>query len=129
MPEDRSLFSMLGALLCILLILALAYGATRLVAGGGGRLSAPFLGGGRLKVLDQISLGREQKLLLAQALERYYLLGVSPGGITMLCELSAEEVESWEKTKAETERTVEKGGLTAAFGEELQRALRRKGRK
>ena len=85
--------SLLWALLVTCLILVLAYWFTRRVVGRtalGGRWK-----GRHLTVLEQITVGKEQKLLLVRMGERLYFLAVTPGGVTILRELSEEEAAPW----------------------------------
>lgn len=101
MLEENTLFSALGVLLVVLAICALAYWFTRYVAVsgalGGFRTAA---GGGRLRVLAQLGIGKEERLLVAAAGERCFLLGVTPAGISLLAELTGEEAAAW--SEAET---------------------------
>ena len=62
-------------------ILLLAYWFTRRVAG---QLTAKRGAGGRMEVLEQLPLGRDQKLVLARVGQKLYLLGVSPAGVSCL---------------------------------------------
>ena len=91
MPPE--LLSLLGILTVILLVMGGAYAFTRWAGKMGGLGS--FAGGGRLKVLDRAGLGRDQQLLVVQAGERFFLLGSSPAGLSLLAELSTEEGELW----------------------------------
>ena len=91
MPPE--LLSLLGILTVILLVMGGAYAFTRW-AGKMGSLGG-LAGGGRLRVLDRAGLGRDQQLLVVQAGERFFLLGSSPAGLSLLAELSAEEGERW----------------------------------
>ncbi len=89
------LMGLLGGLVVIGLVLFGAYFFTRWA---GQRLSAGGVLGGsgrRLRVLDRTALGRDQNLLVVQAGERYFLLGSSPTGVTLLTELSREEGEGF----------------------------------
>ena len=90
----NTLLSLVWLLVCVVVIIVLAYLFTRYVAGRGGS----FLGAGgstdRFKVLCRLSLGRDQAAVLVRAGERYLLLGVAPSGVTMLAELSREEAEA-----------------------------------
>lgn len=90
----ETIASLLWALVATCVVLALAYWFTRHVAG---RLAVgqPLRNQGRLAVLDQISLGRDQKLVLARIGETVCLLGVTPGGISCLHVLSPEEAAPW----------------------------------
>ena len=100
MPQ--SIWSLLGMLLVVLLILALAYAATRWLGssygGKGGRSSPASLRAGgseRFRVIGQIGLGRTERLVLACLGDRCYLLGVTEHGFTLLKELEREEAQEW----------------------------------
>ena len=98
MPKD--VFSLLGMLAIVVLVLILAYWATRWIGSFGARASGPgrrtAAGGvGGLQILAQLSLGRAERLVLARAGNRCYLLGVTANGITLLKELEGEEAAAW----------------------------------
>ena len=82
MPE------VLWTICAILGVLVLAYLFTRYVAGR-------RLGKRMLTILDQVAVGKDQRLLLVRAGETYYFLGVTQGSITCLEKLTAEEAEAW----------------------------------
>lgn len=90
--------TLMGMLLAVALVLLLAYGFTRFLAGRGTLLSH---GGGsrsgNLRVLDRLPLGREQYVALVQMGERRMLLGVTPAQITLLRELNQEEAALWDE--------------------------------
>ena len=91
MPE---ILSLLGILLALLLVLGGSYLVTRWAGMGlAGRFG--LSGGGRIRVLERVATGRDQALLVVQAAERYFLLGSSPSGWTLLAELTQEEGELW----------------------------------
>jgi flagellar protein FliO/FliZ len=94
MPKD--LFALLGMLLIVLLILALAYFFTKYLGrfklGGFKSMKA----NGRMQILDQLTIGTDQRLVLVQVGARYLLLGLSSTGITQLLELLPEEAALWE---------------------------------
>ena len=116
---DATLISFLWLIICVVLIIGLSYWFTRYVVGrrGFGALS----GGRRMEVLDQLPLGRDQRVVLARAGERYLLLGATPAGITLLAELTAEEAASWR-----TPQTAgEKMSFSEAFGAVMQQKKRR----
>ena len=89
---DTALASFLWMLVCVVLIIGLAYWFTRYVAGRGA-LSA-FAAGRRMEILDRLPLGRDQALVLVQAGERYLLLGTAPSGVSLVAELTAEEAQA-----------------------------------
>ncbi len=90
-----NILTLLGMLLAVAGVLALAFLVTRWI----GKHGAPSLsaGGGdeRFRVLRQLSLGQNERLALVRVGERCLLLGVSSGGVTLLCELTEEEAASW----------------------------------
>ena len=125
MLEGNPIFSLLWMVVSVIVIIGLAYWFTKYVAGRGG-LGAfgPLKAGGGLAILAQLPLGREQKLVVAQAGERYFLLGVTGSDITMLAEFTAEEAALWRR-QAETEDQSE----TPSFRQVLNTVLRQKGRR
>ena len=72
-----------------------AYLFTRYVAGRGQGGGPSRLGKRMLTILDQVAVGKDQRLLLVRAGETYYFLGVTQGSITCLEKLTAEEAEAW----------------------------------
>lgn len=92
METLEAIGQVLWALILTCGILVLAYWFTRNVAG---RLAVKHRVGGRMEVLDQMPLGRDQRLVLARVGETLYLLGVSSGGVSCLRVFTKEEAESW----------------------------------
>ena len=119
MPWDTTLASLLWLIICVILIIGLAYWVTRYVAGRG--VFGGLAGGRGLAILDQMILGRDQRVLLTQVGERYLLLGATPGGITLLAELTAEEAAAW--------RGSPEGGDRPSFQEAFFTMLKQKGRR
>ena len=106
---------LLKALLITVLVLVLAYWFTRHMAGrmaGGSRVR-----GRCITVLEQVSVGKESKLLLARLGDRLYFLAVTPGATTILRELTAEENAAWqaEQPPPATE--------TGSFAQALRRVM------
>ena len=98
MLEGNPLVSLLGMLAVIAAILVLAWWATKQIAqrpglqGFGGRLPNDDF-----SILAQIPLGSQQKLVVVECVARYFLLGVTEHNISMLSELSEEEVRQWKQ--------------------------------
>lgn len=118
MPWE-TLFSVFGVLLAVLAVCALAYWCTRYISVTGvlsGFRTAD--GGGRLKLLAQMGVGKDARLLVAAVGERCFLLGVTPTGITLLAELSEEESAAWKREAETPERP--------SFQESLRASLKRK---
>ncbi len=92
---DNPWLALLWVVICVALIVALAYWFTKYVAARGfpGALGAQ--GSEGLRVLARLGLGKDGTLVLVQAGERYFLLGVTPAGITNLAELTGEEAARW----------------------------------
>ena len=89
-----NILSLLWLLICVLVIIVLAYLFTKYAVGRGGGFLGAGSGTERFKVLCRLSLGRDQAAVLVQAGEKYLLLGVAPSGITVLAELTREEAEA-----------------------------------
>lgn len=88
------LASLIWSILLIIVILVLAYLFTRFVAGrsGGGILRYR---GRRITVLEKVTVGKDQKILLVKMGEHYYFLGCAQGGISCLEQVSQEESDRW----------------------------------
>ena len=80
--------------------------------------------GEELEVLAQLPLGREQRLMIARAGERFFLLGVTASEVSMLAEFTQEEAALWRKS-AERENKSE----TPSFREALNTVMRQKRRR
>ena len=91
-----SLLSLAWLLVCVAVIIVLAYLFTKYVAGRGGGMMGLSGGTQRFKVLCRLPLGREQSAALVQAGGRFLLLGVAPSGVTLLAELTPEEGKEWD---------------------------------
>ena len=89
-----SVLTLVWTLVCVIVIIVLAYLFTKYIAGRG--IGPMGLSGSsdRFKVLARLSLGREQSVALVKAGEKYLLLGVAPSGISLLMELTQEEAEA-----------------------------------
>ena len=99
---DRNVFSLIGMLITVVLILLLAYWVTRFI----GQKGLPgwargAQNSGELQLLWQLSLGKSERLVLVRLHERCLLLGVSGGGITVLTELTREEAAVWLQKQGE----------------------------
>lgn len=99
---DATLASFLWMLVCVVLIIGLAFWFTKFVVGRGA-LDA-FSKGRRMEILDRMPLGRDQSVVLARVGERYLLLGAGTAGVTLLAELSEEEAASWKPPVTAEER-------------------------
>lgn len=91
-------WSWFGLWPAICAVLLLSYWFTRYVVAG--RAAAGRLKGRHVTVLEEIQVGKDQKLLLVQAGEQICLLGAAPGGITCLRTLNREEMGQWEQEGA-----------------------------
>ena len=123
MLSGSPIFSLLWMIVSVVVIIALAYWFTKYVAGRGGLGAfAPMRAGEELEVLAQLPLGREQRLMIARAGERFFLLGVTASEVSMLAEFTQEEAALWRRS-AERESKSE----TPSFREALNTVMRHKG--
>ena len=114
-----NILSLMWVLVCVLVIIVLAYLFTKYVAGKGGLLG-PGGGTDQFKVLTRLSLGREQSLALVQAGERYFLLGVTSAQVTLVSELSQEEAQALYPSPSDP------GAAPPSFSEALRTVLKQK---
>lgn len=117
MEALEAIGQVLWALILTCGILVLAYWSTRHVVG---RLAIKRRTGGRMELLDQMPLGRDQRLVLARVGETVYLLGVSSGNVSCLRVLTKEEAEGWLTPGPEQD-----AGGSAGEGLHFREALRR----
>ncbi len=90
----ESILTLMWMLVCVLVIVVLAYLFTKYVAGRSGSILGAGGGTDQFKVLARLPLGRDQSLTLVQAGERYLLVGVAPSGISLVTELTREEAQA-----------------------------------
>ena len=95
---DHPFWSLLGVLAVVVLILYLAYFATRWIGtrsapGGSGTLRVS--GNEKLRILGQLGVGRNERLVLVRVGDRCCLLGVTEHQITLLRELDGDEAAEW----------------------------------
>lgn len=113
-----SFLSLLGVLTMVVLILFLAWAATRWI----GTHSVPGLGavpggGGKLRLLGQLAVGRNERLVVVRLERRCYLLGVTEHGITLLRELEDDEAAPWLDGESE-----ERAPFADTFADMLRRS-------
>ncbi len=99
MPEGNIWLSLLWVVVCVAAILALAYWFTKHVAARGFPGAQGFRESEQFKILARLALGREESLALVRAGGRYFLLGITPSGISNLAEFTGEEAEAWRKAQ------------------------------
>ncbi len=88
------ILSLMWLLVCVVVIIVLAYLFTKYAVGRGGSFLGVAGGTDRFKVIARLSLGREQSVVLVQAGERHLLLGVAPSGVSLIAELTQEEAQA-----------------------------------
>ena len=120
---DGNFWSLLGILAVVVLILYLAYVSTKWIGthgapGGMGTLRGNG-GAERFRILAQLGVGRNERLVLVRLDERCYLLGVTEHQITLLRELDGEEAERWLTQSG-------RGSEASGFAEALRRNMRKK---
>ena len=91
-------FALFWVVAWVAVIILLAYWFTRFIGThsgmGGLRLGR---GSEQLQALARLNLGREQMLLLVQAGERFFLLGVTASSVTNLAEFTPEQAQAWKQ--------------------------------
>jgi flagellar protein FliO/FliZ len=77
--------SVLGVALALVVVLALAWGSIRLLKAWQDRQAAmPGLAGPPLRFVRALPLGQRERVVLMEAEGERLLLGVTPGGISLL---------------------------------------------
>jgi flagellar biosynthetic protein FliO len=99
--------TLVGSLVVMAAVIALAYYASRWYAG---RMTKT-VSGKHIKLVDRISLGVGSSAVVLQAGEKYYLVGVSDKNIQLICELEDFEPAS----PAEQNPQVPFGRLLSGF--------------
>lgn len=78
--------SLAGAILTVFFVLLLAYWCSRILGKNWMKASS----GRNIKVIEQLQLGADKRILLVKLGDHVYLLGVSQAGIQMLSEVEGE---------------------------------------
>jgi flagellar protein FliO/FliZ len=126
MLGDSALLSLLWVLVCVVVILGLAYWVTRYLAAADRRgLFGKSKGTDHLAVLSRLTLGKDQQLVLIRAGDRYLLLGVTTAQMTSLAEFTKEEAESWQMENDQPPDDQQ----PPSFGQALHSVLQQKGRR
>lgn len=122
---ENEWLSLLWMLVCIVVVLGLAYWFTRHVLGRGllSRYGGQGVRGGQLRALEKLPISRDQQLLVVQVGERVLLLGVSSGGIRTLCELTPEEAKPWLEESEKPQEPL------PSFQESLRRVMEQRRKK
>jgi len=87
MEDFAAAGSMIGVFFLMILVFVGAYYATRFI---GKHNSMQGSSSREMRVIDRLTLGRDQHLLIVEAGDKVLLLGVSPQRIDNLAELSKE---------------------------------------
>ncbi|MCR4629023.1 flagellar biosynthetic protein FliO [[Clostridium] aminophilum] len=82
----NDLISIVSGILVLILILMMAYFASRFL----GKNYMRNIGNSHMRIIDQFAIGQDRSLLIIKIKEKYYLIGSAPGGIQMLTELEGE---------------------------------------
>ena len=114
----KEFLSLVWALAVIAGVLALAWWFTRYVVG---RRARTRTAGRSLELIEELPLGKDQKLLLVRVGEQVQLFGAAPGGIARLGALSPEEAD-----RLIRDREQSGGGPGMPFSEALLQVLRQR---
>jgi flagellar biogenesis protein FliO len=80
-------------------ILYLSYAATKYLAK---RLSPDGRSGHNMKIIESLAIGKDSCLLIVKAGEKILLLGKTAGSISLVSELSADEIATAQETSAQS---------------------------
>lgn len=108
----QAILSVLWVIVATALVLVLAYWATRFLAGRMG--AGTLVRSRRIEILEQVPVGRDQKLMLARLGDKTCFLAATPGGITVLREA----------TEAELQQAQQEQSGQPPFSDAFARALR-----
>ncbi len=97
----ESLFSLTSTFLIIIAVLALAYLFTKHVAGRLYTGGANNFRSKRMQVLEQLVIGKDQKLLIVQMGSELYFIGAAQGNITCIEHISQENAQKWKDEDAQ----------------------------
>lgn len=61
-----------------------------------------------IKMIDIMAVGQDKAISIAQIGQKYFVLGITPGGINNIAELSPENIQEFEFEKKETLDIAEK---------------------
>lgn len=118
--EGKSIVGSVGgvllALVCFIVILYLAYVATKKL---GKRMSVKGIGGKNMKIIDSISIGQHGSILILQAAGKLLLVGITQNSMTVLSELDPEALSSEETVSGVR-------GETMDFSQAFKKALEQK---
>ena len=94
MPVGEIL-SVVGMLIVMAVVLFAAYWCTRRIAVSSvGKIGVR---GGQMQVMDRLPLGQNKMLIVVRVSTRYLLLGVTNEQITLLREMTEEEIAHWQQ--------------------------------
>lgn len=80
-------------------ILYLSYAATKYLVK---RLSPDGRSGRNMKIIESLAIGKDSCLLIVKAGEKILLLGKTAGSISLVSELSADEIATAQETSAQS---------------------------
>ena len=88
MTMAKGIFTAIGTLLVVILILYLTYVVTKYIGRGVGMKTRS----GCMRVRDQIMLGKDRSAAIVQIGTRFFLIGVAGAQISILSELEEEDL-------------------------------------
>lgn len=125
MPAENPWVSLIGMLAVVAVVIGLAYWFTRYVVGGSQWNGVGMLQRNEhLRILAQTQVGKEQRIVVLQAGERWFLVGITPQNISPLAELSKEEADLWRQGH-NNGGNIRESTFKQAFMETLQKRKQR----
>lgn len=93
----KGIFTAIGTLIIVALILYLAYVSTKFI-GKGVSLKARS---GCMRIRDQIAMGRDRSAAIVQIGTRFFLIGITASQISLLSEVDEEDLIPFEEPDTE----------------------------
>ncbi|MCM1523084.1 MAG: flagellar biosynthetic protein FliO [Ruminococcus sp.] len=113
-----------SVIFALILVIAVMIGVIFLMKWLLGRISGSTGTSAGLKMISCISVGQDRSVAVVKAGEQYLLLGITPGGISMLCRLEDEDIVLIESGSPETQAKRMQG---KSFAECLKYNIRKMG--
>ena len=107
------IFTAIVTLVIVVLILYGAFWATKFIGQG----YAATGSSGNMNIVEQITVGRDRSIAVIKAGESFYLVGITPGSISLISEIKEEDQMTFEKSfyKSKSEINIVKPPFKDVF--------------
>lgn len=93
----KGIITAIGTLIIVVLILYLAYVATKYIGRGVGMKTRS----GCMRIRDQIAMGRDRSAVIVQIGTRFFLVGITASQVSLLSELEEEDLIPFQDSETE----------------------------